>query len=186
MRSCARGATIAATAAAAPRTTVAADSCTATTDAAAPGSAAPGATAADRAQQPIRSAINFVRVDVIISDKQGTPVLDMKPDEFSIVEDGKPQKIESFSVVKIDPTTQIDAEMPREIRSDTDEEREAQRPDVRLFVILLDDYHVRRGNDMAVQEAAHGIHHEPARACGHGGADVSADAGHRPALLAKS
>ena len=56
-----------------------------------------------------------MRVDVIISDKQGAPVLDMKPDEFSIVEDGKPQKIESFSVVKIDPTTQIDAEMPREI-----------------------------------------------------------------------
>ena len=50
-----------------------------------------------------------MRVDVIISDKQGAPVLDMKPDEFSLAEDGKPQKIESFSVVKIDPTTQIDA-----------------------------------------------------------------------------
>src|SRR5262245_20943227 len=105
-----------------------------------------------RAQQPIRSGINFVRVDAIVSDKQGNVVLDLKPDEFSIAEDGKPQKIESFSVVKVDPTTQIDAEAPREIRSDSDEEREAQRPDVRLFVILLDDYHVRRGNDMACRK----------------------------------
>src|SRR4029453_18874373 len=79
----------------------------------------------ERAQQPIRSSINFVRVDVIVSDKQGSPVLDMKPDEFTVAEDGKPQKIESFSVIKIDPTSQVDAEAPREIRSDTDEEREA-------------------------------------------------------------
>jgi VWFA-related protein len=106
----------------------------------------------ERAQQPIRSSINFVRVDVIVSDKQGSPVLDMKPDEFTVAEDGKPQKIESFSVIKIDPTSQVDAEAPREIRSDTDEEREAARPDVRLFVILLDDYHVRRGNDMVVRK----------------------------------
>jgi hypothetical protein len=38
------------------------------------------------------------------------------------------------------------------LRTDADEEREAARPDVRLFVILLDDYHVRRGNDMAVRK----------------------------------
>ena len=33
-----------------------------------------------------------------------------------------------------------------------DEQREATRPDVRLFVLLLDDYHVKRGNDMAVRK----------------------------------
>jgi VWFA-related protein len=101
-----------------------------------------------RAQQPIRTGINFVRVDVIVTDpKTGEPVLDLKPEEFSVTEDGKPQKVESFSVVKIDALEQ--AEQPaREIRSKFDEEREAARPDVRLFILLLDDYHVRRGNDM--------------------------------------
>ncbi len=34
-------------------------------------------------------------------------------------------------------------ETPREIRSDYVLEAEAQREDVRLFVIFLDDYHVR-------------------------------------------
>ena len=33
-----------------------------------------------------------------------------------------------------------------------DEEIEAQREDVRLFAFFLDDYHVRRGNDMAVRK----------------------------------
>jgi VWFA-related protein len=103
-------------------------------------------------QPPIRSGINFVRVDVIVSDKDGNPVLDLKPEEFSISEDGKPQKVETFSVVKIDHASQIDAPTPLEIRSKFDEEREAARPEVRLFIILLDDYHVRRGNDMVVRK----------------------------------
>jgi VWFA-related protein len=100
----------------------------------------------------IRSGINFVRVDAIITDNKGNPVLDLKQDEFRLKEDGKPQTIESFSVVKIDPVDQIDAPPVSEIRSLADQEREAQKPDVRLFIILLDDYHTRRGNDMSVRK----------------------------------
>jgi VWFA-related protein len=109
--------------------------------------------APERAQQPpIRTGISFVRVDVIVTDGKGEPVLDLKPDEFSVTEDGKPQKIEQFSMVKIDAVEQNASRPTTAIRSDFDEEREAARADVRLFVILLDDYHVRRGNDMAVRK----------------------------------
>ncbi len=100
----------------------------------------------------IRSGINYVRVDAIVTDKQGNPVIDLTKDEFRIKEDGKPQTIDSFSLVKIDPVAQQFDAPVREIRSLFDEQREAQRPDVRLFIILLDDYHVRRGNDMAVRK----------------------------------
>jgi VWFA-related protein len=103
-------------------------------------------------QPPIRSGINFVRVDVIATDGKGEPILDLKPDEFSVTEDGKVQKIEQFSVVKIDAVAQTENRPTSAIRSNYDEEREAARPDVRLFVLLLDDYHVRRGNDMAVRK----------------------------------
>ncbi len=106
---------------------------------------------AERAQQPIRTGINFVRVDVIVTDNKGQPVLDLKPEDFSISEDGKSQKIEQFSVVKIDNVSQIQDRPSSSIRNDHDEEREAARPDVRLFVVLLDDYHVRRGNAMGVR-----------------------------------
>jgi VWFA-related protein len=106
-----------------------------------------------RAQQPpIRTGINYVRVDAIVTDKQGNPVLDLKPEEFLISEDNKAQKIESFSVVKIDATSQMNAPLPTQIRTTSDEEIEAAKPDVRLFVLLLDDYHVRRGNDMSVRK----------------------------------
>jgi VWFA-related protein len=106
----------------------------------------------DRAPQPIRTGINFVRVDVIVTDGKGEPVLDLKPEEFTVSEDGKPQKVEQFTVVKIDAIEQNAARPTTAIRSDFDEEREAARADVRLFVLLLDDYHVRRGNDMAVRK----------------------------------
>jgi VWFA-related protein len=107
----------------------------------------------ERAQQPpIRTGINFVRVDAIVTDGKGNPVLDLKPEEFQVSEDNKPQKIETFSVVKIDADAQIDAAPPTQIRSMSDERTEAARPDVRLFVLLLDDYHVRRGNDMSVRK----------------------------------
>jgi VWFA-related protein len=120
---------------------------------AAPTTPDPAAQAPERAQQPpIRTGINYVRVDAIITDRQGNPVMDLKPEEFQISEDNKPQKIESFAVVKIDAEAQMDAGPPTQIRSQADEEREAARPDVRLFVLLLDDYHVRRGNDLAVRK----------------------------------
>jgi VWFA-related protein len=108
----------------------------------------------DQQQQPprIRTGINYVRVDAIVTDRQGNPVLDLKQDEFRIKEDGKAQSIESFSVVKIDALEQLDGPPAREPTSIYEEQREAQRPDVRLFIILLDDYHVRRGNDMVVRK----------------------------------
>ncbi len=106
-------------------------------------------------QQPplFKAGINFVRVDVIITDKNGNAVGDLQPGDFEVVEDGKPQKIETFKLVKLDGgTAEALKEPPKEIRTDYDEEAEAARDDVRLFAIFLDDYHVRRGASMSVRK----------------------------------
>ena len=106
----------------------------------------------DQPPPRIKTGINFVRVDVIVTDRQGNAVLDLKQEDFRLKEDGKPQTIESFSTVKVvDEVSLIDSPHIPEIRSLSDEMREAARPDVRLFVLFLDDYHVRRGNDMSVR-----------------------------------
>src|SRR5262245_48801013 len=109
--------------------------------------------AADPNQPPIfRTGINFVRLDVIISDKAGNPIADLKQADFDITEDGKPQKIETFKLIKLDGgVSDAVKDPPREIRTDYDEENEAARDDVRLFAIFLDDYHVRRGSSMSVR-----------------------------------
>jgi VWFA-related protein len=109
----------------------------------------------DGGQPPIfRTGINFVRVDVIVNDsKTGQLVTDLKPSDFQITEDKKPQTIETFQLIKLDggrvPTPDGP---PMAIRTDADEEIEAARDDTRLFAIFLDDYHTRRGASVSVRE----------------------------------
>src|ERR1700753_726792 len=61
----------------------------------APPPAAPGAS------PTFRGGIDFVRVDVIVSDKAGNPVSDLKATDFEVSEDGKPQKVETLSAVYV-------------------------------------------------------------------------------------
>jgi VWFA-related protein len=108
----------------------------------------------DPNQPPVfRSGINYVRVDVILTDKAGNPIADLQPTDFDVTEDGKAQKIETFKFIKLDGGVAAAKNEPvREIRTDYDEENEAARDDVRLFAVFLDDYHVRRGSSMSVRK----------------------------------
>src|SRR5262245_29754400 len=113
-----------------------------------------GQTPPDQTQQPVfRGGINFVRVDVIVTDnKTGSPIDNLKETDFEVTEDNKPQSIESFKLIKLDGgTAEAIKEPPREIRNDDDEQIEASRDDVRLFAVFLDDYHVRKGSSMSVR-----------------------------------
>ena len=65
--------------------------------------AAPPAPADQTTQNPLfRTGINFVRVDVIVTDKNGNEVSDLKQSDFEVLEDGKPQTVEAFKLVKLD------------------------------------------------------------------------------------
>jgi len=109
---------------------------------------------AQRPQQPtFRTGINFVRVDVIVTDRNGAPVSNLTQADFEVQEDGKPQAIETFKLVEITGIPRPGDQLPREIRSEYEEEYETGREDVRLFVIFLDDYHVRVGTSMFVRQA---------------------------------
>jgi VWFA-related protein len=111
----------------------------------------PAAPAAD--QTPIfRADINFVRVDVIVNDRQGNPVHDLKQEDFEVTEDGKPQSIQTFKLINVSDDTGVGSDPPREVRNVIDEQMEAARDDVRLFAIFLDDYHVRLENSMRARE----------------------------------
>jgi len=109
--------------------------------------------AAPDPQNPLfRTGINFVRVDVIVTDRNGKEVSDLKQTDFEVLEDGKPQTVEAFKLVKLDGGAIPTADgPPRPIRSDSDEETEAARDDVRLFAVFLDDYHVREGASLATR-----------------------------------
>jgi VWFA-related protein len=105
-------------------------------------------------QQPapvFRTGINLVRVDVIVTDGRGNAVTNLTQADFDVLEDGQRQAVDSFKLVEVAATPSPDAEPPRPIRTEDDLETEAARPDVRLFAIMLDDYHVRRASSMVVR-----------------------------------
>jgi VWFA-related protein len=97
-----------------------------------------------------RAGVNFVRVDAIVTDKQGNPIADLKPTDFELLEDGKPQTIEQFRFIRVDGSAPVETQ--GRIRTRADEERAAANDDARIFVFFLDDYHVRLGNSMAARK----------------------------------
>ena len=154
-----------------------------------PAPAAAGAAGTDAQQPPrIRTGINYVRVDVIVTDKkrQAGP----RPEAGRLRRRRRRQAAEDRRVRRRQDrraATEIDgrsaARDPERLRRGA---RGAARPDVRLFV------HSARRLPRAPRQrhggaqAAHRLHPEPARAAGHGRDHVSADAGHRPALHPRS
>ncbi|HWX55907.1 MAG TPA: VWA domain-containing protein [Verrucomicrobiae bacterium] len=68
-------------------------------------------TPAPQSQQPagqgnfrLRVASELVLVNVVVRDKRGKPVTDLKTGDFSLLEDGKPQRISSFDYENLDTT----------------------------------------------------------------------------------
>ena len=107
----------------------------------------------DPVQPPVfRSEINFVRVDAIVTDRDGNPLRDLTIDDFEIFEDDVLQQVETFKL--IEHTGEFDPILPppSSIRNAFDLEREAAREDSRIFVFFLDDYHVRDYNAIRITQ----------------------------------
>jgi VWFA-related protein len=88
-------------------------------------------------QKPVfRGGTHFVRVDAYPTSKEGRIVEGLKPEDFEITEDGKPQAIESFDYISF-PTFTPDTERhdPASQRAGFDM---AADPRYRVFVILVD------------------------------------------------
>jgi VWFA-related protein len=115
--------------------------------------------------QPTFSAnSNLVIVDVVVRDKSGRPIEGLKPADFAVFEDGKPQKIAVFEFQKLSeepeppaklaladqlklpeaPKTAITAEKPGQV----------QYHDKRLMVFYLDFSSMGISEQLRAQEAA--------------------------------
>src|SRR5215471_1704697 len=48
-------------------------------------------------EEPVRLGVNLVTLDVAVTDKRRRPIHNLTAKDFTVLEDGVPQKIESFS-----------------------------------------------------------------------------------------
>jgi VWFA-related protein len=97
--------------------------------------------------------VNYVDVDVVVTDEKGNLVSDLKREDFEVFEDGKPQKIDTFAYVEI-PIQESNAFIldGRTVPGDAQSNR---RPFAgRLYVIVLDDQDVAAMRTAQVKKSA--------------------------------
>jgi VWFA-related protein len=92
-------------------------------------------------QLTFRVETNFIEIDAIVTDGRGTFVRDLKREDFSVFEDGKPQKLDAFSLVDI-PLERVDRPLYREDAVDPDVFTNERDFEGRIYLIVLDSYHV--------------------------------------------
>ena len=59
--------------------------------------------------EPVRVTTNLVQADVTVTDKEGKPVRDLRPEDFEILEEGKRQQLTHFSYISAAASDSIPA-----------------------------------------------------------------------------
>ena len=102
-------------------------------------SPAPPVGPAQAAPPSFRVEVNYVEVDAFVTDAQGRVVTDLTADDFEVLEDGRQQKVVTFSFVNIPVERAVRplfAAAPIEADVQTNEHVEG-----RVYLIVLDDLH---------------------------------------------
>jgi VWFA-related protein len=100
------------------------------------------AAAVQNPQAPtFRSSVTYVEVDVSVLDRERRPVRGLTRADFVLLEDGRPQPIETFGAVDVPSATEPTAEWMRTVSPDVRANITAS--DGRLLVLVLDDAQVR-------------------------------------------
>jgi len=105
-------------------------------------------------QQPtFRVQVDYVEVDVVVTNKQGSLVRDLKREDFQVFEDGKPQTISTFTHVDI-PIERFDRPLYAASPIEPDVRTNERSFDGRVYVMVIDDLHTRFSRTQRVKIAA--------------------------------
>lgn len=107
-------------------------------------------------QQPpltFRAEVNYVEVDARVLDQQGKFIGDLKPEDFEVLEDGRPQKVSAFSLVNI-PVERVQRPLFASRPIEPDVRNNLQGADGRIYLLVLDDLHTTALRSQRTKAAA--------------------------------
>jgi VWFA-related protein len=87
----------------------------------------------------VRIDTKLVQIDVLVTDKKGQVVTDLKPEDFEIVEDGTTQTINNFAFVSLEPLAKSTVTIPGSTTSNTPKKLLAREQIQRTLVLVVDD-----------------------------------------------
>jgi len=110
----------------------------------------------------LRASSDLVRIDVEVTDKAGRPVKGLKPEQFSVSDDGKPQKISIFAFQDIEKmetaaagdSTRIIVGIDRPVAAADAEAVSEQVRDHRLMVLFFDLTSMQSDDILRAHDAA--------------------------------
>jgi VWFA-related protein len=97
--------------------------------------------------------VDYVEVDIVVTDKQGKLVRGLKKEDFQVLEDGKAQEITNFTTVDI-PIERQDRPLFAASPIEPDVKTNEKAFDGRVYVMVIDDNHTRFGRTNRVKGAA--------------------------------
>jgi VWFA-related protein len=97
--------------------------------------------------------VDYVEVDVLVTDQQGRFVPDLAKEDFRVFEDGKPQSVSTFSLVNI-PVERADRPLFAAQPIEPDVETNERPFEGRVYVMVLDDLHTSFQRSQRVKAAA--------------------------------
>ena len=97
--------------------------------------------------------VDYVEVDVLVTDGRGNYVRDLKREDFQVFEDGKPQAVTNFALIDI-PIERAERPLFAKQGIEPDVRSNEQPFDGRIYVMLLDQAHTLPQNTNLVRRAA--------------------------------
>jgi VWFA-related protein len=72
---------------------------------------------AARQEGVVKIGVTLVQLDVTVTDKKGQPVGDLRPEDFEVVQNNRPQQITNFSYISSSPAAPAEAAKPADKKS---------------------------------------------------------------------
>ena len=96
-----------------------------------------------------------IRINVVVTDKRGRSLLDLKPTDFQLDDNGVAQSLASVELRTPARPSAATAAPVTSIQTDDDERKAAQEAGARVFAVFLDEFNVTPGvNSERVRDAA--------------------------------
>jgi VWFA-related protein len=105
-------------------------------------SAAPPHARSQAPDQVFPAGIEQVTVDVVVVDRKGEPVTGLTKDDFTVLDEGRPQSIATFDQVSVTDTPPADAAATASPRARVATNARPVAEVGRLFVVVFDDVHL--------------------------------------------
>jgi VWFA-related protein len=118
------------------------------------GAQRPAASAPDQPEVTFRVEVNYVEVDAIVTDADGTFVTDLTRDDFELLEDNRPEAISTFSLVNLPVPVAGAPDPPAAEAAEPDVASNERAFEGRLYLIVLDDLHTNPLRSQNVRRAA--------------------------------